>query len=693
MGYLGRRIGKSQDTANPTADGTGGGILDLFANGYFERQDKIYNAPAITPGGIEASGGVINEYVSGPKVYRAHIFTATSSFDVTSIGTLGGTVEYLVVGGGGGGGGGWYGGGGGAGGLRTNLPGIQDAGGNPLSISASYPVVAGTNYPVTVGAGGAGSHHTQIKGSDGGDSQFGPPSSGAFVYGTGGGGGGSRHTPTNPGRAGGSGGGASQYGDSNASGGATPASPDGLSPTDQGHAGAGAPTSSYGSSGGGAGAPGNEGGTTGAQYGSTGGAGVQVAIAGPTVTTFTGVGAKNPANNQYQYFAGGGGGGTGSNETYAGGLGGGGRGAVNSTPGIAGDDGTMTSGGGGGGGTANPGNTGYYNNIKQIGRNGGSGIVVVRYEIAEVSAVAKATGGAISFYNGKTIHTFNNSGTFTAPSPLNPTPLTAECFVVGGGGGGGAGIGGGGGAGGVVYKPGIPITLDSAYTISLGAGGIGQRQPNAPNIFTGTQSTALGLTAKGGGGGGNGQGGTQTGAQGGSSGGTGSSTGSNPGSAIQPSTSNPGATVNAGHVGGPGASTTNKGGGGGGAGGAATGEPMPSTGTAGIGGLGLQIPATFQNPEASYGATGPGSGTAARWWFAGGGGGGAYNPAPATGGPGGGPGGPYAGAGAGGTTDTYTPALNALASTGSGGGGGGYHPGGGRGGSGGSGIVLIAYPT
>ena len=30
MGYLGRRIGKSQDTGNPTADGTGGGILDLF---------------------------------------------------------------------------------------------------------------------------------------------------------------------------------------------------------------------------------------------------------------------------------------------------------------------------------------------------------------------------------------------------------------------------------------------------------------------------------------------------------------------------------------------------------------------------------------------------------------------------------------------------------------------------------------
>ena len=47
MGYLGRRIGLSQDQgdSNPGgADGAvGGGILDLFANGYFERQGDIYN--------------------------------------------------------------------------------------------------------------------------------------------------------------------------------------------------------------------------------------------------------------------------------------------------------------------------------------------------------------------------------------------------------------------------------------------------------------------------------------------------------------------------------------------------------------------------------------------------------------------------------------------------------------------------
>ena len=44
-----------------------------------------------------------------------------------------------------------------------------------------------------------------------------------------------------------------------------------------------------------------------------------------------------------------------------------------------------------------------------LGLGGGSGIVVVRYQIASTSS-AKATGGAVSFYGGKTIHTFTSSG-------------------------------------------------------------------------------------------------------------------------------------------------------------------------------------------------------------------------------------------------------------------------------------------
>ena len=66
MGYLGRRIGLSQDKGDSTpggADGAvGGGILDLFASGYFERQGKIFNAPGAPGIGIQATGGVISDY-------------------------------------------------------------------------------------------------------------------------------------------------------------------------------------------------------------------------------------------------------------------------------------------------------------------------------------------------------------------------------------------------------------------------------------------------------------------------------------------------------------------------------------------------------------------------------------------------------------------------------------------------------
>ena len=101
MGYLGRRIGLSQDKGDSTPGGAGGavggGILDLFASGYFERQGNIYNAPGISPSGLTATGGVISDYTDGPAVYRAHIFTSSGTFDVTAPGDFGDTVEYLVV--------------------------------------------------------------------------------------------------------------------------------------------------------------------------------------------------------------------------------------------------------------------------------------------------------------------------------------------------------------------------------------------------------------------------------------------------------------------------------------------------------------------------------------------------------------------------------------------------------------------
>ena len=111
MGYLGRRIGLSQDKGDSTpggADGAvGGGILDLFAHGYFERQGDIYNNPGSNPSGMTATGGIVSDYPDGgSNIYRAHIFTSSGTFDITALGDLGSTIEYLVVAGGGGGAGG-----------------------------------------------------------------------------------------------------------------------------------------------------------------------------------------------------------------------------------------------------------------------------------------------------------------------------------------------------------------------------------------------------------------------------------------------------------------------------------------------------------------------------------------------------------------------------------------------------------
>ena len=47
MGRCNRRIGKSSETANVTADGTGGGILDGFLQEYFNRSGNAFNAPGI----------------------------------------------------------------------------------------------------------------------------------------------------------------------------------------------------------------------------------------------------------------------------------------------------------------------------------------------------------------------------------------------------------------------------------------------------------------------------------------------------------------------------------------------------------------------------------------------------------------------------------------------------------------------
>ncbi len=84
--------------------------------------------------------------------------------------------------------------------------------------------------------------------------------------------------------------------------------------------------------------------------------------------------------------------------------------------------------------------------------HGGSGIVVIRYQINSISSV-RATGGVVSYYGGKTIHTFTSSGTFATESNWSATYV--EYVVIAGGGGGGVGgnAEGGGGGGGSSCRP------------------------------------------------------------------------------------------------------------------------------------------------------------------------------------------------------------------------------------------------
>ena len=684
MAHVNRRIGKSSETARNTADGTGGGVLDAFLHDYFQRSGNVPASPGIVPSGVVASGGVINDYTSGSNIYRAHIFTSSGTFNVTTISTdpsLPNSVEYLVVAGGGGGGGngppGDGGGGGGAGGLRTNLSG------HPLAGSA-FPVSASPgSYTVTVGAGGLseppaitpGGKSIQA-GQRGNPSVFGPITS------TGGGAGGAVYSSY--GQSGGSGGGAGiKYSSdgslqpaSTGTGNTPPVSPS------QGNPGGGSRHSpgSAAATGGGGGAGGAGGDAPSTNTAGVGGIGSQVLIAGPPASVQpVGTTGPNPGGG---YFAGGGGGcksnpGTGG----SGGSGGGGAGVANSGNGTAGYYAT-----GGGGGAARNG----------ISGQGGSGIVVVRYQIGTVQT-AKATGGAISFYGGKTIHTFTGSGTFATTSDWSPQNV--EYLVVGGGGSGAAAAGG---AGGYITNTNHPIgSHPVSVTVQVGAGGAGRGGVNrdpAPGGNNGSPSYfGTPLTAYGGGtGGGLGSIPLATGIPGGSGGGGARNTGGRPGGtgSKQTGTSTNTPITPQGNPGGSGMEGPQYGHGGGGGAGSAGGDASPNSGAA-PGGAGLQAPSTFRDPASSVGYPGPGGGG---YWFAGGGGGGydaASTPAPGPG-PGGGPGGPYAGAGGGATGPGGPgPLFNAKENSGSGGGGStstpwisstDYS-------SGGSGIVLIAYPT
>ena len=374
-------MGARSTGSHPTTAKADGHLLEYFRQN-FSAGGGANSGPAVGTG-LEATGGnTVNPYTAPDGfLYKAHIFTGSGTFQVTKLGNIGNNVEYLVVAGGGAGGGvgpsGSYhgaGAGGGAGGLRTNLAG------HPLA-GAAFPVsTTGGNgsgeYTVTIGGGATGDGGS---GGTGVNSYFGPPSAPQGITANGGGGGAGGALPGEPGGSnGGSGGGGSRENNTAGSGNTPPTSPS------QGNSGGTTgPTGGDGGGGGGAGNAGRS--AVDSTNPGDGGIGSQVILAGPPTYN---VGALNPGNSQYHYFAGGGGGGEGGNPaSEARGLGGawngsslagtslsggGEGGVVDNDPGSAG---TANTGGGGGGAGAHRSSSSTNAN----GGNGGSGIVIIRY--------------------------------------------------------------------------------------------------------------------------------------------------------------------------------------------------------------------------------------------------------------------------------------------------------------------------
>jgi len=316
---------------------------------------KTVHENEFTSGGssfIIATGGTIT--TSGNC--KIHTFTGPGTFAVSTVASCAtnNVVSYMVVAGGGGGGqntpfGSTGAGAGGAGGYREVKSPVTPYTASPLDGYPSSPnrvTVTAASFPITVGAGGAGSPCAPgfRRGTQGGTSTF------STISSAGGGGGGSGNNGSAPGihdgGPGGSGGGTSEGG-SVGSGNTPPVSPS------QGNNGGLGTLGEAGGGGGGAGAVGTTtpNPSTG-QPGGPGGAGVASSITGSPVTR-----------------AGGGGGG-GVNSPSSGGAGGGGGGGT-PTPSQPPGNGTANTGGGGGGGTAND---------CHSGGTGGSGIVIIRYK-------------------------------------------------------------------------------------------------------------------------------------------------------------------------------------------------------------------------------------------------------------------------------------------------------------------------
>jgi hypothetical protein len=298
---------------------------------------------------IIATGGTITTCGND----RIHTFTGPGTFTVCKTGSCAAdnVVSYMVIAGGGGTEGD-YSGGGGAGGYREVVSPSSPYTGSPLNGYPSAPnrvTVTATSFPITVGAGGAGSCSPSDRtGNPGSNSVF------STITSAGGGGSGVQNPSTTPnnsnGRAGGSGGGGASPSGSGGAGNTPP-----TTPAQGNNGGSGIHSGAYSTSAGGAGGAGATG-TNGSpgSPGGAGGAGVTSSINGTPTTRAGGGGGAGEA--------GGGAGGSGG-----GGAGGRNRGGPSPLPQVPATAGTVNTGGGAGGAA----NT--------TGVAGGSGIVIIRY--------------------------------------------------------------------------------------------------------------------------------------------------------------------------------------------------------------------------------------------------------------------------------------------------------------------------
>ena len=690
----------------PGMIGMGGGATSLV-------NSTAGGAGVDSPEGHDASGGVISHYYdpSSKALYRAHTFNAPGNFVVSSLsGTYPAYIDWVIVAPGGGGGQQHSGGGGGGGYVASNLITPYAPNGYPISLSPTPHSPTGGTYPITVGMAGRGDNGWPGPGYGAGTGDL------ALAFGVmvAGGGAGGSASPTNPAGSNGGGGGGGGAGPTGGPGGEgnkytanNPSSPGGEgSPSGQGYDG-GASTG-WGPTGGGGGG------------GGAGGVGAD----SQTIPGQAGAGGPGRTDPLAQYYELG----PTSPKIYGGGGGGGGHGGAlfvggNGGPGGGGDGGQSpdnpqqwglsgVNGQGGGGGSAEGGS----GPAPIQGGPGGGGCVVARYQIGTAEPGAKATGGSISYYDGKYIHAFESTGVFTTNAGFNET---IEYVVIGGGGAGGYQNAGGGGAGGFATGTtpfGTPTATPMAVTIGEGGRAFWSTPPNAAtnpgDKGEGSSSSVVfptGTITAGGGG----YGANEPSSPGGQTMPLGSGGG---GSRGYPSGSTGGEGGPQGNDGGNGVpgGATQCGAGGGGAGGA--GENAQPT-RAGGGGIGVQLPATFRNPRSTVGYPGPGP---SAWWVCGGGGGGTGNGSGNAGGGGAGPGDPtasptvfinYAGGGDG--RDTATPdatpspikfqgsdqgcGRHGKVNTGGGGGGGSDAPAPSAqtrniGGDGGPGMILIAYP-